>query len=91
MEFQYIDNETLAILLSPVSKTFPALACLVTLVIWHSCTLEVRGPKICQSENQFLPLVCTLLLEVVKMKNLGFPEISLGKSQHAQYTIHYRA
>ena len=45
---------------SRVSKTFPALACLVSLVIWHSCyhaqTFEVCGPKIYQSENNFLPL-----------------------------------
>ena len=43
-----------------VLKTIPALACLVTLMIWHSCyhawTFEVCGPKIYESKNKLLPL-----------------------------------
>ena len=41
-----------------VSKTIPVLACLVALMIWHSCyrawSFEVCGPKLYQSENKFL-------------------------------------
>ena len=42
-------------------KTIPAPACLVALMIWHSCyctkTFGVCGPRIYQSENKLLPLV----------------------------------